>query len=91
MEKKEGGNVFLSDRINMLNEEGKKLIRKGIQSTETTAEPLDMCCGYHPSLWLQRLNSGYRLTVINWQDEKAVYSFDFEEYRLTAIQWNHFS
>jgi hypothetical protein len=37
-----------------------------------------------PSLWLQRLNSGYRLTVINWQDEKAVYSFDFEEYRLTA-------
>ncbi|NLA85525.1 MAG: alpha-galactosidase [Clostridiales bacterium] len=78
------GNVFLSDRINMLNEEGKKLIRKGIQSTETTAEPLDMCCGYHPSLWLQRLNSGYRLTVINWQDEKAVYSFDFEEYRLTA-------
>ena len=40
----------------MLNEEA-KTHTQGIQSTETTAEPLDMCCGYHRP-WLQRLNSG---------------------------------
>ncbi|NLC43055.1 MAG: alpha-galactosidase [Clostridiales bacterium] len=79
-----GGNIFLSDRISMLNEEGKKLIQKGIKSIDVSAEPLDMCCDYHPSLWLQDLEDDYRLTIINWQDEKAIYSFNFSEYGMKS-------
>jgi hypothetical protein len=75
-----GGNVFLSDRIIMLNEEGKKLIYKGLQNTGVAAEPLDMCCGYHPSVWLHKLKDEYRLTIINWFEEKTIYSFNFSEH-----------
>ncbi|HHV95345.1 MAG TPA: hypothetical protein GXX37_02540 [Clostridiaceae bacterium] len=75
-----GGNVFLSDRISMLNEEGKKLIYKGLQNIGVAAEPLDMCCGYHPSIWLQKLEDEYRLTIINWLDEKKTYNFNFNNY-----------
>ena len=32
------------------------------------------------SAWLQKLKDEYRLIIINWQEEKTIYRFNFSEY-----------
>jgi len=71
-----GGNVFLSDRINMLNETAHALINAVIAPLDVGAVPLDLCEDRRASLWLQRLPTETRLTVINWRDEAVMREFD---------------
>lgn len=77
-----GGNVFLSDRISILNETGREYIQQGIQTTGVSAEPLDLCVGYHASFWLQTMKNEQRLTWINWEEEACQMDFNFHEYGL---------
>lgn len=78
-----GGNMFLSDRLRMLNEDGKELIYKGIEMMNgVAATPLDLCCEYHASLWLQAHQGEYRLTIINWSDSIKLGAIDFKEYNI---------
>ena len=79
-----GGSIFLSDRISMLNELGIGLLRKAVQPTGVSAEPLDLCDDERPSLWLQVLESEKRLTIINWSDTPSEYCVDFDEYELKS-------
>lgn len=77
-----GGNIFLSDRLSMVNEKGKELLYKCLESGSLPGKPLDLCCGYNASLWLQETDFSYRLTIINWSEITTQMSFDFTEYEL---------
>ncbi|HOM80468.1 MAG TPA: alpha-galactosidase [Armatimonadota bacterium] len=79
-----GGSIFLSDRISMLNDEGRALLRKAVFPTGIPAVPLDLCDEQRASLWLQTLPEERRLTVVNWLDEPRELSFAFAEHGLAA-------
>jgi hypothetical protein len=79
-----GGSIFLSDRISMLNDEGRAMLRKAAFPTGIPAVPLDLCQEERASLWLQELPGETRLTVINWSDEPREVTFAFAEYGLAA-------
>jgi hypothetical protein len=77
-----GGSVRLSDRLDMLNERGRALLRHLIVPTGVAAEPLDLCDARHPALWHQSLADQERLTVINWADQARELAVDFARYGL---------
>ena len=81
-----GGSVFLSDRIRMLNEAGRELVRRVFEKCPTgvAARPLDLCDGDRASFWLQELADAYRLGIINWSAGAQTSVFSFEEYGLKA-------
>jgi len=76
-----GGCIFLSDRVAMLNEAGRALARRVVEAgpAGVAARPLDLCDGERPSLWLQELQSEYRLGVINWSDQAQEKRIAFAE------------
>ncbi len=62
-----GGNLFLSDRISVLNETGLAIIRKALKISGDTARPYFLPDDQRrPSVWK---NEKYML-VINWEDEE---------------------
>lgn len=69
-----GGSVFLSDRLEMLNDAGRALLPPVLQPTGVAARPLDLGDGPRASFWLQALPDERRLTVINWSDEPVTRS-----------------
>ena len=79
-----GGSLFLSDRIRMLNEAGKEMIRRLIVPTGVGGRPLDLCEGFRPSVWLQQLEDTYRLLIVNWAGEARERAFPFQVYGLAA-------
>lgn len=78
-----GGNIFLSDRIKMLNEKGMEIVRKALVPTGIAAEPLDLCESERPSIWLQDLEKEYRVLIINWSDSEKEISFIPEKYGIS--------
>ncbi len=79
-----GGSVFLSDRLDMLTEDAREMLRKVLRPTGVSARPLDLCDGERASLWLQELEGGSRLMVINWAAEERVVEFAFADHDLAA-------
>jgi hypothetical protein len=79
-----GGNVFLSDRLSMLNEAGFALVRRVLEPTGVSAEPLDLGDGDQPSLWYADLATERRLAIINWTALPTVRAFDFAAHAIAA-------
>lgn len=79
-----GGNVFLGDRISMLNNKGLALIKKALNPTGVAAQPLDLGDDLRPYFWLQDLGDTFRLLMVNWKDTVYELSFDFLSYNLPA-------
>ncbi len=77
-----GGNVFLGDRISMLNERGKELAARVLSPSSSPAKPLDCGDGAHASLWLAGSGNRHRLGIINWTDQTEQRLFAFTEYGL---------
>ena len=75
-----GGSIMSSDLLSVLNQNGMDIIRKCMEPTGISAEPLDLCDGPLPTLWLQKMPGETRLTIINWLDLPAEISFDFAKY-----------
>jgi hypothetical protein len=63
-----GGNLFLSDRMAMLNPAGLLLVRKAVSLVPLPAEPLDLGDGERASLWYAQGEREARLGIINWED-----------------------
>ncbi len=79
-----GGSIFLSDRLAMLNEAGREMLRRAVVPEGISARPLDLCDGERASLWLQPLPGETRLAVINWADAPATRRLSFAEMGLSA-------
>lgn len=63
-----GGNLLLSDRLSMLNDEGKALLHSHLQPNPVTARPLDLGDGPYAGLWYSEDAEAHRLLVINHKD-----------------------
>ena len=73
------GAVNLSDKLYRLNEKGLELARKVVSAESgETAIPLDLFESSLPVYWLQKISTGYRLLVVNWQDSAAVIPVDWQ-------------
>ncbi len=88
-----GGAVNLSDNLPRLNERGVELARRVVAAESgDTAIPLDLFENDKPSRWLQKINDGYRVLLVNWQDEEQEMAFDLNEHRIEAVSavnfWN---
>lgn len=79
-----GGNVFISDRISMVNDLGRSIYRGVLKAERATAVPLDLCEGFYVQFWLQRLPGSCRLAVVNWDDEPREIAFRFADYGMRA-------
>lgn len=79
-----GGNVFLGDRLAMLNDKGLDMVKKALKPSGIAARPLDLGDDLRPSFWLQDTGDTYRLLVINWKDSLREFSFDFSKYSLNT-------
>lgn len=75
---------MMSDRISVLNQKGFELLRKSAQPTGVRPEPLDLCDNARASLWLQKLPTENRLTVINWSEAPVVRSLNLEDYGIKS-------
>jgi hypothetical protein len=84
-----GGSVFLGDRLRMLDEAGKAIVRRLLRPTGVAARPLDLGAGPRASLWLQELADERRLTLINWGDAPQVLRFAFTDHRLPVPERVH--
>ena len=79
-----GGNVFLSDRLSMLNDAGLAILRDFFarRLCDITAIPLDLAQGTHPVFWYRVIDGESELTIINWEDNQRELIFDFALYGL---------
>ncbi len=82
-----GGNLVLSDRLTMLNEKGKELVRKVVQGFKQTValQPLDLFNQKYASFWLQSCQDGTRrLLLVNFADQARSLCFNFADFALAA-------
>ncbi len=68
-----GGNMILSDRLSVLNEDGMTVIRKALENrSEIPAKPTDQFISDLPAQWVQE-NKRY---VMNWLDTEQTFEVD---------------
>jgi hypothetical protein len=67
-----------------LNDEGLRLIKEHLKSSETTAVPVDLGAGRVASFWYQKNEGKNRLLMINHSDEEKEVQFSFTKYVLPA-------
>ena len=79
-----GGNVFLSDRLAMLNLTGTALVERVLQPTGVAAVPLDLGENDRPALWHMALPGENRLGVINWSDAPVTKTICFADWQMPA-------
>lgn len=81
-----GGNLILSDRLEMLNDEGKRLLYSHLEPSQKTAIPLDLGETELSALWYLPLERGGKLLLINHGEQEADCAFSFAAYGLPAPQ-----
>lgn len=72
-----GGNVFLGDRISMLNDAGRAIIDEYIAADGVSGVPLDLGDGEHSSYWLRTFPDHAELLIINYSGAPSDMRFDF--------------
>lgn len=81
-----GGAVNLSDNLPRLNGQGLELARRVVAAESGEAGiPLDMFENDKPSRWLQKINAGYRVLLINWQEQEQTLEFDLKGHGIEAV------
>ena len=88
-----GGAVTLSDRMRRLNSSGLDLARRVVAAESgESAVPLDLFQSEIPSYWLPKLRNGYRVLIVNWQDNEDEFTFDLENHGINCRKavnfWN---
>ena len=76
------GNVILGDRLSMLNDAGRLLLRSHLVPNQQTALPLDLGDGTHAGFWYSE--SDRKLLLINVHDTPRTLRLCFAEYALRA-------
>jgi hypothetical protein len=71
-----GGNLFLSDRIKLLNPTGMELVRTAVVMEALPARPLDLGDAERGALWFAYGEHEMRLGIINWEDQPVVREID---------------
>jgi len=80
-----GGAVNLSDNLSLLNANGLDLARRVVSAESGAAAiPLDLFETEKPSVWLQKLENGHRVLLINWTDQAEERSFDLNAHGIKA-------
>lgn len=87
------GAVNLSDKMTLLNEEGLFLARKVVSAESgEAARPLDLFRSNRPGRYLQKLKSGWRVLLINWEETAQTMSLDLSAHGVNASSatdfWN---
>ncbi len=73
------GAVNLSDNMPRLNEKGLNLARRVVAAESgEPAIPLDLFESEKPARWLQKISDGYRVLLINWEDQPCEMCFDLK-------------
>jgi hypothetical protein len=88
-----GGAVTLSDRMSRLNDSGLDLARRVVAAESgESAVPLDLFHSETPSYWLQKLQNGCRVLIVNWQDRDNEFTVDLEKHGIACRKavnfWN---
>ena len=80
-----GGAVNLSDNLPRLNASGLDLARRVVSAESgIAATPLDLFEVEKPASWLQKLERGYRVLLINWTDQVEDRAFDLNVHGISA-------
>lgn len=70
-----GGNLYLSDRLSMLNEIGTGILERALtHKLDEPAVPVDQFYENYPCVWKQLDNGLERFTLINWEDSERTIS-----------------
>ncbi len=77
-----GGNIISSDRISMLNTQGKELLYNHLDPLPATAVPLDLGDHGVASFWYTQDETQHHLLIINHEDDRRVAVFDFSRFGL---------
>ena len=78
-----GGPVNLSDKLPLLNERGLDLLRRAVAAEQGEAGiPLDLFYSARPAIWLQKLTEGFRILLINWDNDERYFNFDLNRLSL---------
>ena len=86
-----GGALNLSDKIPVLNEVGLDLVRRTVSASRGSAPlPVDLFDGNIVSKWLQRTPDGFRVLLVNWDDEEKEMVFDFGPYGYNGSKARNF-
>lgn len=85
------GAINLSDNLPRLNESGLDLARRVVSAAPgETAIPLDLFESEQPSCWLQKLDSGHRLLLINWTEVAEECEFDLKKHAIDFSKVKNF-
>ncbi len=76
------GNVILGDRLSMLNDKGRLLLRSHLTPNRQTALPLDLGDGTHAGIWYSEPDQ--KLLLINVHDAPKTLRLCFSEYAICA-------
>ncbi len=80
-----GGAINLSDKVSRLNESGLDLARRTVSAESgDAAVPLDLFSEALPKYWLQKISSGYRVLMVNWDDAPAVRKINLKKLNISA-------
>lgn len=86
-----GGCVNLSDNLPRLNAKGVDLARRTVAAERGEAGvPLDLFEAAYPGVWIQKINAGPRILLVNWEDAERTLSFDAAEHGVTAESMRNF-
>lgn len=79
------GAINLSDNLTRLNEKGLFLARKVVSAEHgKPGTPIDMFDADHTKTWIQQLEKGTRVLMINWSDSAEERVFDPAAYGITG-------
>ena len=86
-----GGALNLSDKLPVLNERGLDLLRRTVSASRGSAPlPVDLFETDIASKWLQRTPTGFRVLLVNWDDEDKKMVFDFGPYGYNGSKARNF-
>lgn len=84
-----GGNLILSDRLSMLNEQGMELLYTHLKPAKTAAIPLDLGERDVSGCWYLEGEQECRLLLVNHEDTAQRITFSFAEYGLIPPETLH--
>lgn len=80
-----GGAMNLSDKLYVLNDRGLDLLRRTVSATRGSApQPVDLFETDLASKWIQKTPGGYRVLLINWDDEEKEMAFDLSKFGINV-------
>jgi melibiase-like protein len=86
-----GGTLNLSDNLPRLNEKGLDLARKTVSAKPGKAAiPMDLFKAEKPSYWLQEVDGGVRVLMINWLDKENELIFNLEKHAISFSSAKNF-